>query len=473
MLLALCHLAIYGIVIFAVLGSFYWKFYYSEVEFLKEEMDEEINYIVQLDDPLRDSFSGLYYKLAWDRTMASENVLTLLTKMENKYFIDGDLIFGDPFTDPVEENFNNFLLNNSVILKDDFRWNQKIKGFGPAAHTFMFTSRPTPTGEHVIIVGRDIQQYVNLKKLISEVSVYLIGAALILAIVGAMISNRIVTRKLKRANQTSNDVMAYHKLTERVRIDGSNDAFDSLGNNINHMLDRIQKLIEQIREQSDVITHESLQPAKRLFNLLESIKTYQLRTSDDEQLKRSIDNAIEVNKSIISNFKTELEISRIAATPQEDTFKVFDLNELLDELVQFYGDVAEDESTITIKFQRGDFLLVSANPGLMHWTFKNLITNAIKHSPKNSVIEISSIKNANHAVVVVSDQGPGIPQEYHEKVLQRFYRMERDRTTRGSGLGLSIVDAVVKAHNAELEFFDNNPGLIARISGIMLADVSK
>jgi signal transduction histidine kinase len=60
---------------------------------------------------------------------------------------------------------------------------------------------------------------------------------------------------------------------------------------------------------------------------------------------------------------------------------------------------------------------------------------------------------------MVSDNGPGIPPQYRQAVLQRFYRLDRSRTTPGSGLGLSLVSAVASLHNTTLVLADNEPGL--------------
>ena len=72
-------------------------------------------------------------------------------------------------------------------------------------------------------------------------------------------------------------------------------------------------------------------------------------------------------------------------------------------------------------------------------------------------------RNANGIDITVSDSGIGIPKSEHDKVGQRFYRLESSRSTPGSGLGLSLVKAVARLHNAELVFEDNAPGLRATL----------
>jgi signal transduction histidine kinase len=76
------------------------------------------------------------------------------------------------------------------------------------------------------------------------------------------------------------------------------------------------------------------------------------------------------------------------------------------------------------------------------------------------VIEVSG--SSGGIELSVRDDGPGIPSADRERVLQPFIRLERDRASTGSGLGLSLVAAVMRLHRASMELLDNNPGLIVR-----------
>ena len=66
--------------------------------------------------------------------------------------------------------------------------------------------------------------------------------------------------------------------------------------------------------------------------------------------------------------------------------------------------------------------------------------------------------------MAIADNGPGIPVEECEKVFRRLYRLEKSRTTRGSGLGLSLVAAIADLHGAKLSLKDNQPGLLTLIA---------
>jgi signal transduction histidine kinase len=108
---------------------------------------------------------------------------------------------------------------------------------------------------------------------------------------------------------------------------------------------------------------------------------------------------------------------------------------------------------------------------LLTQTCANLIENAIRHCPSGTTISCTVQAEGDHAVASVSDTGPGIPVAERDKVLRRLYRLEKSRTTEGTGLGLALVKAVADLHGAGLSLTDAAPGLrvtlrFARIHGV-------
>ena len=89
--------------------------------------------------------------------------------------------------------------------------------------------------------------------------------------------------------------------------------------------------------------------------------------------------------------------------------------------------------------------------------------NALRHTPEGSRISLSLKTQDEHAVIEVADNGAGIPEAEREKVLRRLYRLDASRNTPGNGLGLSLVEGVVKLHGGTLQLLDNAPGLKVRI----------
>ena len=106
---------------------------------------------------------------------------------------------------------------------------------------------------------------------------------------------------------------------------------------------------------------------------------------------------------------------------------------------------------------------IQGDRDLLFQAIINLLDNAIKYSPQAGRIELWLSQHNHQPVLSIADNGPGIPLQERENVLQRFYRMDQSRSQHGSGLGLSLVAAVARMHHATLEFGDNHPGLIVEI----------
>ena len=106
-------------------------------------------------------------------------------------------------------------------------------------------------------------------------------------------------------------------------------------------------------------------------------------------------------------------------------------------------------------------IVVLGDRELLTQLFSNLIENAIQYAGFGSKIRLELGWEGQSPYMGVSDNGPGIPAEEHENVVRRFYRMEKSRTSDGSGLGLALVKAICDLHSSNLVFRDNNPGLAA------------
>jgi signal transduction histidine kinase len=107
--------------------------------------------------------------------------------------------------------------------------------------------------------------------------------------------------------------------------------------------------------------------------------------------------------------------------------------------------------------------MVRGDRRLLNQLFVNLIENSIVHCPSPTEIRVELFCDCDSTVVRVRDTGPGIPMNEQEKVFRRLYRLEKSRTTRGSGLGLSLVAAIAELHGAKITLADNAPGLVTEV----------
>ena len=141
-----------------------------------------------------------------------------------------------------------------------------------------------------------------------------------------------------------------------------------------------------------------------------------------------------------------------------------ELNGLLANIIDALEAVAEErQHHLRVLGGAGGPVTVRGDRRLLNQLFVNLIENAILHCPPASDIEVELAGDTRQPIVRVRDTGPGIPAEEREKVFRRLYRLEKSRTTRGSGLGLSLVAAIAELHSAKVTLADNKPGLVAEI----------
>ena len=158
-----------------------------------------------------------------------------------------------------------------------------------------------------------------------------------------------------------------------------------------------------------------------------------------------------------------LRIAEIEAGARRSAFASLDLYALLADLHELYGAAAEEQGQ-QIDLLAQPPLPIFGDRDLLQQAVANLLDNALKFSPPGKPILLGARRLGDRIEVVVADSGPGIPPEDRTRATERFYRGESARSTPGSGLGLSLVQAVVQLHNGALRLEDNHPGVRAVLS---------
>jgi signal transduction histidine kinase len=162
--------------------------------------------------------------------------------------------------------------------------------------------------------------------------------------------------------------------------------------------------------------------------------------------------------AILETFGGLLHIAQIESGMPTRRFTKVDLSELLRTVIEVYQPTAEEKGQ-SFAADIASGLTVWGDRELLTQLIANVIENAIKHSPTGASIGLVTSKSPSALAVAVTDSGPGIPAEERVRVFQRFYRLERSRSTPGSGLGLSLVEAIASLHQISIELTDNAPGL--------------
>jgi signal transduction histidine kinase len=280
------------------------------------------------------------------------------------------------------------------------------------------------------------------------VLVVVLGAA------GGLYLSRAFLKKIA-AITTSTQAIIAGDLKHRLPVSQNRDELDNLAVLLNRMLDKIGGLIDNIQQVSNDIAHDLRTPISHLKFRLEDALTQDLTA---EQYPERISFAIEEVDNILATFAAMLRISQIESGSRRSGFKTVNLSAIAVSVLEALQPVA-DEQGKTIHADIVQNVTLTGDKELLTQLVFNLLDNAIVHTPCNTQIGLSLCLSDGHIELSVSDNGPGIAKAYHQKIFQRFYRLEQSRTTPGNGLGLSIVAAIAALHEGTLALFDNKPGL--------------
>lgn len=305
-----------------------------------------------------------------------------------------------------------------------------------------------------LFVGQDAFRVLSAQEAIVDTFLWSAGIALALAtFVGTLISQGFL-RRIDAINRTSESIML-GKLISRIPVRGTSDEIDRLSINLNRLFDSNQNLLESLKQVTTNIAHDLRTPLSRLRQGLEEARSGK---NDPLNYGAAIDTAISDSNEILGTFAALLRIAQIESGSRKSAFREVDLSAMAERLSVAYAPVAEDQSKVfSARIEPG--LSIHGDGELLLQAVANLVENAIKHTPAEAKIELC-LKRSNSGIsLIVSDTGLGIPSDLRSKVLERFFRLERSRTTPGSGLGLALVAAVADLHDIDLLLADNQPGL--------------
>jgi signal transduction histidine kinase len=285
------------------------------------------------------------------------------------------------------------------------------------------------------------------------------GLMILLGLAGGVLISRNFLARLDVINKTSRQIMG-GDLTLRVPTSGTGDEFDDLSGHLNRMLDRIERLLHGMREVSDNVAHDLRSPLNRLRNRLELAG---MRQPPDSETARDIDAAVQETDRLIATFNALLLIAEAEAGSVRETMEDFRLDEVIQGIGELYGPLADEKHLrFSVEIPAGG-AFIHGNRNLVSQALANLIDNAIKYTPAGGSVTVTLNNAAETSALTVADTGPGIPPEDRARVTDRFVRLESSRNSPGTGLGLSLVAAVARLHDAELVLGDNNPGLRATL----------
>jgi signal transduction histidine kinase len=306
----------------------------------------------------------------------------------------------------------------------------------------------------ILLVAQDLTHILRIRGAIIKA---LIGGGIFCLVAGAAVGLAFGMRQMRRVKAIRRVTLqiAQGDLHQRLPV-GGRDELDMLSHLVNRMLDEVERLMTDVKGACDGIAHDLRTPLAHVRTLLARMAE---RTDalDDEALSNMLARARSDTERLLDRFRAMLRISEIGALQRRGGFAEVQLETLVSEIGELYEPLAESKS-IEWVVRATRVPAIHGDRTLLFEMFSNLLDNAIKFTPTGGTVRMELTATPYGPRLDIVDNGPGIPSSERGAVLQLFYRSEQTRHIAGSGLGLSIVSAVIRVHDFTMSIGDAEPG---------------
>jgi two-component system heavy metal sensor histidine kinase CusS len=284
----------------------------------------------------------------------------------------------------------------------------------------------------------------------------LFGTLLIGGLCAAALGYLIVRRGLapvRRIATTASEITSA-RLGRKLRLDDAPVELHQLVAAFNGMLDRLQDSFSRLSQFSSDIAHELRTP---INNLMGEAQVTLSRARSEQEYRDTLESSLEEYERLSRMIENMLFLARADDPQMNITPVAMDASGELEKICEFFTVLAE-ESGLTIRCSGGGKIF--ADPLLFRRAVGNLLSNALRHTPRGGEIVIDVKAEAGGAgSVTVTNRGAGIPAEHVGRIFDRLYRVEssREKTTDGTGLGLSIVKSIMELHRGTVSV-ESTPG---------------
>ncbi len=239
-------------------------------------------------------------------------------------------------------------------------------------------------------------------------------------------------------------------LSSRVPNTRRNDEVGHLARTLNHMLDRIENSVHQLHTITDSLAHDLRSPITAIRGKLETALSNGVRVDQAEPIVSAIDELDRLTEFL----NTSLDVAEAKADALRLTRTEIDLDELLRSMMNLYEPCMSDRG-LSVRIRSTGSVKVFADPALLHRVIANLLDNELKHLPAFCTVFLSLHASDDMATLTVEDNGAGFDAD----VLRHLFEQRaRGRESRGHGLGLAFVEAVVRVHGGVVTASNGSAG---------------
>ncbi|MEX2443976.1 MAG: ATP-binding protein [Alkalispirochaeta sp.] len=271
-------------------------------------------------------------------------------------------------------------------------------------------------------------------------------------VVGLVTATRAL-RPISRVTAVARRIVDTGRLDARVEQGTGGRELTQLVDVINAMLGKIERLVDGMRNTVDMVAHDLRTPITRLRARAELA----LRSGDAADSETALVETVEQSDEILRMVNTLLDITEAESGVMHLSPESVELSQLLTEVRDLYEMVAEERG-ITVRLDVPEPVSVEADRLRLRQVVANLVDNAVKYCRQDGLVTLSAHRLSDHAVagpaaveLAVSDTGPGLSETERERVWERMYRGPIQPDQRGLGLGLSLVRAIVQAHQGSVD----------------------
>lgn len=304
-----------------------------------------------------------------------------------------------------------------------------------------------------LVVARDASEILMVRSDLLRGAALGIVPAVVLSLAGGALVGFVTEQRLRQINTISQRIID-GELDQRlpVRLDG--DELDRLCCIVNAMLERLNAVIEALRSTGENIAHDLRTP---LTSLRARLERSIAMAGQDTPVARTIEQSLQGVDQALSIVTALLRISELRLLERKSAFEAIDIVEMVQDVVETFQAVA-DEKQVSLRCTATGAVVLLGDRQLMMEVLANLVDNALKFAPVDGNVDIELLGSSDQPILIVADDGPGIPPHARAKVFERFYRLDESRSTPGSGLGLNLVNEIVRLHGFAIAINDNDPG---------------